>query len=72
MYNFLKEVNHKCENPDGLNGMPTFSYKEVTSQFWNLIYKSAGQDPVKANSLDISNMEKQFYQSFEFKLKDEH
>ena len=46
MYLYLKKVNQKYlesisqENKtDKLNGLPEESFVEVTSKFWNLIYK---------------------------------
>jgi hypothetical protein len=43
MYLYLREVNLKHSDLknkiDDSNGLPVHSYLEVTSQFWNLIYK---------------------------------
>ena len=41
-YLYLKDVNKKCidkRNLDQMNGLPARSYYEVSSQYWNLIYK---------------------------------
>lgn len=46
VYFYLKKVNSKHlesvkqqNKIDKLNGMPEMSYQEITSKFWNLIYK---------------------------------
>lgn len=42
IYLFLKEVNEKCKKPDPLNDLPKETFEEVTSKYWNLIYKQSG------------------------------
>jgi hypothetical protein len=42
MYLFLKEVNlNYTKSLDEMNGLPAQSYGEITSQYWNLIYKNS-------------------------------
>lgn len=48
MYLYLKDVNlqhlesvNMADGVDQLNGMPAETYVEVTSRFWNLIYKDS-------------------------------
>ena len=42
MYLFLKEVNlNYTKSLDDMNGLPAQSYGEITSQYWNLIYKNS-------------------------------
>ena len=58
MYLFLKEVNkeylnsiNKKKEVDQSNGMPKSSYQEITSRFWNLIYKEPYNiEPIKNKS----------------------
>ena len=41
-YLYLKEINRSYLDHHGLdpiNGMPLQSYQEITSHYWNLIYK---------------------------------
>jgi len=42
MYLFLKEVNlNYGRSIEEQSGLPTQSYMEITSQYWNLIYKNS-------------------------------
>lgn len=41
MYIFLKELNIKNPNKSVLNELPTNTYEEISTQYWNLIYKDA-------------------------------
>jgi hypothetical protein len=45
MYLFLKEVNLNFSRQiDEMNGLPVQSYEEITSQYWNLIYKNSAAE----------------------------
>jgi hypothetical protein len=62
MYLYLKEVNLKYldskNKVDELNGLPVNTYLEVTSQFWNLIYKpSLIEDDIFSESARLSTHE---------------
>ena len=65
MYLFLKQANvdHEKDNIDE-NGLPIQTYSEITSQYWNLIYKnSAFEDKDgknKAQSLNIMGLENDY------------
>ena len=42
MYLFLKQANVQSENNEmDENGLPIQTYSEITSQYWNLIYKNS-------------------------------
>lgn len=76
MYLFLKEANMKSMvnkvdfNPlqhlDDMNNLPTNSYLEVTSQYWNLIYKNSIGDETEEGkgkrmpTLTVSGIENEF------------
>lgn len=42
-YLFLKEANIRQKDKDPLNDLPAKTYEEITSKYWNLIYKDAYQ-----------------------------
>lgn len=45
-YLFLKEANIKHKEKDPLNDLPASSFEEVTSKYWNLIYRDrVDQEP---------------------------
>lgn len=74
MYLFLKEANmknlQKLDNNtvliDEMNGMPKNSYLEISSQYWNLIYKNSmaedgGSKKVNQRpTLTVSGIESEF------------
>lgn len=57
MYLYLKQVNLNHHNSvidanndlDKKNGMPYDNYKELTSRFWNLIYK----EPYNQHKIEV-------------------
>jgi len=57
MYLFLKEANKTSAHLDD-NGMPAHSYEELTSQFWNLIYKD--QEAGGEGSINVQSSEAEF------------
>ena len=62
MYLFLKQANidNSKDNMDE-NGLPIQTYSEITSQYWNLIYKNSVYEENsyvnKAQSLHIMGLE---------------
>ena len=57
-YLYLKEVNHthlKNQNVafDPMNDLPAQSYYEISSQFWNLIYKQPLSASLMQKSVEI-------------------
>ena len=83
MYLFLKDANDAHGKDmsiiDEMNGLPQQSYQEVTSQYWNLIYKHPeqnhyrtmsqgtqygyGKNNNRAQSLNIVGIEKEYQES---------
>lgn len=69
MYLYLKQMNCNVENKDTLNQMPVHSYEEVTSKYWNLIYKDCAEEPKPGSKAQtIIELEQEFRNSelFEF------
>ena len=45
MYLYLKEENIRAESLDPMNQLPANTYEEITTRYWNLIYKE-GTDEI--------------------------
>lgn len=62
MYLYLKEANSQLDK-DTLNGMPANTYEELTSYYWNLIYKNSQSEHqhLVANSANFNSIEKEFH-----------
>lgn len=71
MYLFLKEVNLKNKNKSVVNELPNNAYEEVSTKYWNLIYKDAiSEKQVSKKPFTLREIEQEFNlqsdQMFEF------